>query len=89
MDVKAAAVRFIPRRTVWCACRNKVIVGFTPPLSRDDSWLWRAANAANDFMVSSPPSRTAAIPEIGALDGFITFNPRSVLAVPEVDQKAC
>jgi hypothetical protein len=48
-----------------------------------------AANAANDFMVSSPPSRTAAISEIGALDGFITFNPRSVLAVAEVDQKAC
>lgn len=40
-------------------------------------------------MVSSPPARTATIPKISAiaLDGFITFNPRSVLAVAEVDQE--
>jgi hypothetical protein len=50
-----------------------------------------AANAASDFMVSGPLSRTAAIPKIRAivLDGFITFNPRSVLAVAEGDQKSC
>jgi len=69
-----------------------VIVRFTLLLSREDSWLWRAASAANDFMVSSPRRpELQQLPKIRAiaLDGFITFNPRSVLAVAEVDQKSC
>jgi hypothetical protein len=48
-----------------------------------------AASAASEFLVSSPPARSAAILKIRAidLDGFITLNSRSVFAVGEVESE--
>jgi len=62
-----------------------VIVRFTLLLSREDSWLWRppVLRATLWYPVRQPELRQKIMAI--ALDGFITFNPRSVLAVAEVD----
>jgi hypothetical protein len=67
------------------------MVRFPLLLSREHSWLWRPPVLRTTlwYPVRRPELRQLLKIRAIALDGFITFNPRSVLAVAEVDQTSC